>query len=359
MTKLQALYDKFVHRFDEEQRTYLLFSILNLTLSAVSLVMSIINFFTREYILMAVTLGFMLLCVFNVLYLRIHKQKSLFIMIVFTLEILALFGYFIVSGAPQGFSILWITLIPAFAFIAFGIRFGMILCSGAFVLLLFFFWTPIGQGLLMHDYFTDTFMLRFPFVYLSLTVISLYIEAVRFATARRMSEREQNYKFTSQHDQLTGVYNRHAFYQRLAAMLKNPHNRRMSVILMDIDNFKRINDTHGHTAGDDILRNLAEKIQDSTCDHCLSCRWGGEEFLILMNCEHDPYQTCEQIRSAVEGSSVTCGDCVIRYTISLGLCSAQNVTEANIAEMIKYADSAMYESKRNGKNQTSRHDLHF
>ncbi len=335
---------------DDKSRRYLVFLLFNVILAGMALVMTIVNIFSSQYILGIATVTFALLCLINIIYLKVKKEQTLFISILFEIDVFVLFSYFIISGTPDGFSAIWILLIPSLSYIIFGLKNGLIVSLIFFAELIFFFWIPFGKSLLQYEYST-TFMLRFPFIYITLMSMGLYIEFIRSLLSNRVLDREKRYRFASRHDQLTGVYNRHAFYEEITSIIQNEDlkNCPFSLILIDVDNFKGLNDTYGHTVGDEALCNLSKIITNNTCNHCMTCRWGGDEFLVFMHCSHSSTAIADIIRKSVE-HNVTSN---VKYTISIGICSSDTLTQEQIPDIIKYADRALYKSKQHGKNQVT------
>lgn len=165
---------------DDQSRQRLMFIGLNAALAAVAFVMSVVNIFTAEYVLMVSTLVFSALCLLNILLLR-TKVPHTFIYLCFAAEALVLLSFFFITGIPDGFSVLWVCLIPSFALLIFGQRYGSVFSLIALGMLVFLFWIPAGNGLLQYGY-SSTFMLRFPFLYTAIYPISLFEEYVRSET---------------------------------------------------------------------------------------------------------------------------------------------------------------------------------
>lgn len=168
---------------------------------------------------------------------------------------------------------------------------------------------------------------------------------------RRVAIAERN-KFMqeSKHDTLTGLYNRQFFND--SARIELERTRRVpstfSVIMIDIDDFKKINDTEGHAVGDAVLTVFAQVLEKTVRQIDVVARWGGEEFLILCRDtnEQGALTLAGKIRNALRQTTFACHQNV---TASIGLAS---VTEAqNLEDLIKLADMRMYEAKRNGKDQ--------
>ena len=149
-------------------------------------------------------------------------------------------------------------------------------------------------------------------------------------------------------DPMTGLYNRRSMQDFLDRALKE--EQEFSLIMCDIDNFKRVNDTYGHDFGDVVIKEIAHIAQEQVSDHGYVCRWGGEEILILSNDRLD--HTCEiaeGIRHNVEEHVFRCRGKEIHCTLTLGVAGHRvgNVVE----DTIKHADSRLYYGKQNGKNR--------
>lgn len=331
---------------DDQVRQHVMFQMLNLILFAVAATMTVVNVATNENILFWETAVYAVLCLKNlVLSGKSHIAKPFFFM-----ETLILLSVFIVSGIPGGFSILWILIVPAAAMSIFGMKAGSVYSMVLFIDVIFFFWTPYGRDMLMYDY-SDTYMLRFPFVYICIYLTSFYVEWIRQKTMEDLIETERKNRWLYRHDALTGAYNRHAFYEELGNILSNTSGRVVGTVMIDIDDFKQINDTYGHNTGDKVISRLSDIIMKNICEHCLFCRWGGEEFLIVMKCEHDPVKISEAIRCEVEQNQIKLetGE-ILTFTVSIGVSLCGSVEPEAFIEQVDDADKAMYAAKKAGKN---------
>lgn len=127
----------------------------------------------------------------------------------------------------------------------------------------------------------------------------------------------------------------------------------LSVIALDIDHFKLVNDTHGHHAGDLVLKAVAGNLQRFSRDRDLIARFGGEEFMILLpGADHAEAERCaERIREGVAKHAVRAGDDVtMRVTVSLGVAQVNSATES-IEDATSRADKALYAAKTGGRNR--------
>jgi len=153
------------------------------------------------------------------------------------------------------------------------------------------------------------------------------------------------------YDSLTGVYNRSKAQKCLDDVYAKSINLDKSYLLalIDVDNFKHINDGYGHAAGDEALQFIAKKLSELLRSQDVICRWGGEEFLVLLP-ETDMQTGCQLLNQLIEkvsDSPVVLGDEIIYVTLTVGV--AESIARNN-DELIKLADKALYQGKENGKN---------
>ncbi|MFK7872116.1 MAG: GGDEF domain-containing protein [Oligoflexales bacterium] len=160
-------------------------------------------------------------------------------------------------------------------------------------------------------------------------------------------------------DKLTGLYNRTYFEEHLPKILERviaePGQDQISVIMADIDHFKKVNDTHGHQAGDFIIREVSRIFRENFRKSDIAFRYGGEEFLAILPAATaaDAARMAEKVRHAAEAVYVF-NDISIPITVSLGVAQLQ-VEKESAEEAIARADSALYHSKQNGRNLVSIH----
>lgn len=160
----------------------------------------------------------------------------------------------------------------------------------------------------------------------------------------------------SQVDGLTGLYNRR-YWQEMFVKEYKRHMRSeadSSVIMLDIDHFKKINDTYGHPAGDDVIKELGEIIKKATRETDIPGRYGGEEFAIVLtdtpmaNVEF----VAERIRRFVEKSIVVHDEVEISFTVSLGIAGFKT-SYVNETQWLEAADKALYKAKQSGRNKVA------
>ncbi len=159
-------------------------------------------------------------------------------------------------------------------------------------------------------------------------------------------------------DQLTGLYNRRYLASHLSAMFDRAFwtGRPLSVMVLDIDHFKSVNDKHGHDVGDRVLKEFADRISLSIRGIDLACRYGGEEFLIAMPDTDLAFASvvAERLRQEIAAAkfSFNGGRDDLTVTVSIGLASTESGPEEDSAQkLIKRADEALYEAKNGGRNR--------
>lgn len=197
----------------------------------------------------------------------------------------------------------------------------------------------------------------------SLKVLASYIAiALRNACqAQQINRKNRELKRLAVTDYLTGIYNRREFEKHLAALWSSSSRKHhsFSILILDADNFKNINDTYGHPAGDDCLRQLAALLKESvkSPSSCLA-RYGGEEFIIFLDSKaEEAVKVADRIRGEVEAMQVESGDFTISMTVSIGVSTTVNSpssTSTKGAELlISRADEALYLSKKGGRNRVT------
>jgi diguanylate cyclase (GGDEF)-like protein len=162
----------------------------------------------------------------------------------------------------------------------------------------------------------------------------------------------------SSRDTLTGLYNRWFVIEKIDSEINRAlrHGSSMSLLMLDLDHFKRINDTWGHTAGDHVLQSIGKLLRDSCRVYDVPGRYGGEEFCILLPETRVGNTTvvAERIRSRLESTEMLCGDDKVVVTASIGIAGmeAPEATElVSPAVLIDRADRALYSAKSHGRNR--------
>jgi diguanylate cyclase (GGDEF)-like protein len=192
---------------------------------------------------------------------------------------------------------------------------------------------------------------------------------VRLRAGRRILELQQQLlaarealRQQATHDGLTGLLNRNAILELLHKELARAarEDRPLSVLMVDLDRFKQINDTHGHAAGDAVLRESARRMKDAIRNYDSVGRYGGEEFLILLpGCDGDnAFNQAERVRESFAGSPFVTGAYSLMVTCSIGASSrlhpSDGPSSGDEKDLLREADLALYRAKDAGRDRVAR-----
>lgn len=156
--------------------------------------------------------------------------------------------------------------------------------------------------------------------------------------------------YTSNHDMLTGLYNRR-FFEGIMKRSKEEKERSFSVAMIDVDDFKKFNDTYGHEVGDKVLELVSWCIKECLPPNAVAVRWGGEEFILYLPLM-DNEETCyvmEKLRSCLKNRPVDYKGKKLTVTVTVGVCTGDNISDYE--KYIRDADQMLYWGKNHGKNQ--------
>jgi len=351
--------------FDEKMRYRLQLIIIPMIFGVVALLMSLLNYLTHQTTLMIVTLSFGAVELFIAIKSTFFtRDKATYVL--FYAAILALFLFFIITGGAEGFSILWICILPMAGGIVLGNKNNLIFSGIIFLTLVFFFWTDFGSHLLQYHY-DATFKLRFPFMYLGFFAMGYGCEYIRSAIYQELVKARETYETLSEIDYLTKINNRLFFYQAFEREKEVIcQAEKVGFLIADIDDFKQFNDRYGHSLGDQVLVEVAQRLKDHIKERGIICRWGGEEFAAVIYKGDDIIERVEQIRQDIEALNIKKDETCLHVTVSIGLflVDAKEVSDEkkqsfNLDVLIDLADQNMYRAKEEGKNKivtTRTHD---
>ena len=181
-------------------------------------------------------------------------------------------------------------------------------------------------------------------------LISIAILAVAYLTVGRYQKRLE---IMATKDSLTGINNRHIFeiVSKQTIKMAIRKNEDLSALILDIDHFKKINDSFGHLIGDKVLVNVANILIKHVRDSDLVCRWGGEEFIVLLpnSNSEKTFALAEKIRNAIMSESIQHNGQSINITVSIGVSDYEESESEN--SFLKRVDKALYKAKNNGRNR--------
>ena len=177
----------------------------------------------------------------------------------------------------------------------------------------------------------------------------------QMASSLKHSQVFSSMKDMAIYDTLTNLYNRRYINQVLEAEFRDSSLKRqpLSIIMLDIDHFKAINDRYGHDKGDRALIHIASLLKESLRKHDIVARFGGEEFIVVLPkaTMRDAVVIAERIRRSVEATPLSVGDEKVHFTVSLGIAAIPAIWPKSKEEFIKFADTALYEAKGKGRNK--------
>ena len=186
-------------------------------------------------------------------------------------------------------------------------------------------------------------------------LIALVLDVTeRTRAGRELQAMQARLREQSTHDSLTGLYNRLYLEETLGRELLSAARRRqpLSVIMGDLDHFKAVNDSHGHQAGDQVLRAFGALLKQHARGSDIYCRYGGEEFLLVLPDmgAADAAVRAEQLRQALAATPIPCGGLALSVTASFGVATFMQHGQRG-DELIAAADKALYAAKRGGRNR--------
>ena len=165
-----------------------------------------------------------------------------------------------------------------------------------------------------------------------------------------LEEREKRYGI----EPLTGLKRREVLERELKQLLKTGERRKTgtSLIFVDLDNFKKVNDEMGHQKGDEVLKRIANLLNGPTRSTDMLARYGGDEFIVLLpnTSEADAFTVAEKLRIALDADKELQK---LDVTASLGVCSSEVSKATDVATFIHHADIAVYDAKHGGKNRVA------
>ncbi len=177
----------------------------------------------------------------------------------------------------------------------------------------------------------------------------------QMAASLRHSRRFRSIKDLAQYDSLTKLYNRRYFEERLTIEGKKSFlgGNPLALIMVDIDHFKKVNDTFGHTEGDKALREISSLLRASVRKKDVVARYGGEEFILILPEARleEALTIAERIRRTVETNPFEMGKTRLNITVSLGISHFPSHRPSSKEDLVRMADEALYDAKRGGRNR--------
>lgn len=262
-----------------------------------------------------------------------------------------LFTYLIASGGESNTGPLWFYVFPPLLFFLTNLKTGTMILLLVYLVAIIVFQFP-DLPFVLAEYSRD-FKIRF-FATLSFeSVFCFILEASRLKARNQLLDLARTHEYAARTDELTGLANRRDILNRLSEEFSRYKRlgHHFSIVLIDLDLFKNINDVHGHNAGDAALKQFASLTQCLVRNTDVAARWGGEEFLLLLPDTSliSALTLAERLRSEVADADFTFNNQNLPLTISAGICSV--VQAGSIDDMLRQADLQLYCAKESGRNR--------
>jgi len=325
-----------------------LFAIVGLSLTAA---MGILAFMRGDsplgFSLMIASLVYLLSYLFQHITGKIIISSAVIIFSLYTLMI-----YLVYSGGVENTGPLWIFLVSPVALFIRGLKQGLVETS-IFLSIVFLIMFVPGEFFSNESYIPE-FRIRLMLSFLTVTFLSACYEYSREQSQRYTLELNKQYEKLAHYDQLTTLANRRGALKKLEIEQPSMIRQRdsLSVIVCDVDHFKKINDRYGHNAGDAVLVQLAQIFKQLIRGQDMIARWGGEEFLFILphTSAEDAAIVAQKIHGALRNETILYQETKIPVTVSMGIEIMQ--PDQTIDEVINAADNYLYQAKREGRNQT-------
>jgi diguanylate cyclase (GGDEF)-like protein len=268
-----------------------------------------------------------------------------------TTSLMLLMVYLVYTGGVNGTGPLWIYIVPPMTLFFGGMRKGLfnLSCFAIVISVLMFY----PDDKLLATSYTYEFKSRLLYSFLTVSFLFAFYEYARQSSFSRMQEMSDEFEKQAMHDPLSGLLNRRGMLDEL----NNEFDRRkryqhdLTVMMCDIDHFKKINDRYGHDKGDDIIKEFADLFKFGLRKQDAISRWGGEEYLLLLpetNGEH-ALQLAEKLRMKIEQTEFQHNNKKFNVTVSFGLYQINH--DDNIDQSISKADNNLYKAKEQGRNR--------
>jgi diguanylate cyclase (GGDEF)-like protein len=216
---------------------------------------------------------------------------------------------------------------------------------------------PLGEWFFLKTvarFFADTALLSFFYT----EIASLIVFSVFGFIIGGYVDKLENLAFR---DKLTGLYNRHYLMNRLAEIgkLSKRYEERSSLMMLDLDHFKKVNDTYGHMVGDETLRAVAKQVVGTLRETDIASRYGGEEFIVI--CPHTSIHECEKLAERIRLAVSQIEENDLGYsgsqTVSAGVFEIPPAHNLTIDQILNYLDQALYRAKQEGRNRVAVYEL--
>jgi diguanylate cyclase (GGDEF)-like protein len=351
-TRNSVLAENATLDFDLQRRTRIVGMVM-IFFAALTGIFSIQAFMQNDYVSASI-LGVLFLLNFVAVRRHFLARSHTLSQWVAGLTLFSLFFYSLLSGGPTSISTLWgLAIIPS-SFYVLGQKRGLICTAAIFGFVILLAASMMNERIQATFLTTDivTFEHRLFSAMLLVAALAILQEYDRSrAVENLLISREQMRRLASI-DELTGLANRRTMAEQLRVQERRCHERheQYSIILCDIDHFKRINDVYGHEVGDKVITAVAQVLKENLREFDTVARWGGEEFLVMLPRTNldGATQVAEKLQAAFNQQHISHETAVINATMSFGVASAD--AHIHVDECVRRADRRLYRAKYIGRN---------
>lgn len=356
---------KYLYRHTDSQANYdaIRYSGITAAIAGIHLLFLILFFIMGVYPMVAYNSSvFVMYIIISKNLSNLKKYNRIYFIFLFEVVIHAFIATIFV-GWDFGFMFYIIAFIPCCFFLTFSIAafkrqmmypfittafvFGFFVIAKCISYFIDPIYTDYPNGIKILFYFINIFIGFFTTLFFS-ALFSIEVNSMQM----KMENDQQNLEDQASYDPLTHFLNRRSMNERLNHAQRNAIINEVpySLIMSDIDNFKKFNDTYGHDCGDYVLQTISKIMGQQIRTRDSACRWGGEEFLLLVAEGMDAaIDVAERIRSNVENYDFTYEGQALHVTITLGV--STYYANSKVKTLIEIADKRLYKGKENGKNQ--------
>ncbi|MEH6712320.1 MAG: GGDEF domain-containing protein [Paraglaciecola polaris] len=273
-----------------------------------------------------------------------------------TYALMVLMLYLVITGGVKSTGPLWIYIVPPVVLFFGGLKRGLIYVGLFAVAVIVVMWYPNNTMLLAH--YSDEFKSRLIYSFITVGMLFVFYEYSRQRSFKILQELSQRFEKQARLDPLSGLQNRRGMLEKLEYEHQRTlrHTKNMTIMMCDIDNFKRVNDEFGHDAGDQVIKEVGQLFAKGLRKQDTVARWGGEEFLFLLpeTTQEQAFILAEKLRIKVADSEYVFGSTRLSVTVSIGI--YQMHPQDSLDHAISRADTNLYRAKTHGRNCTVKTD---
>lgn len=329
--------------FDNHRKTVL--NVLLIFTATGGVMFAAINFQGGKFVLASIELAAAAVSIMLLIYLKQNNDSKRFrllaLFFVLMLCIIMLFAFLHndISITVYIFAL----IIPLLAHILLGTRIGVVVTA---------IFLSLAYAIFFYSYH-DHYVLSRPDTIASVMTVPLFIWGLAYSYEHANETAKEQLMGLASRDFLTGLFNRSVlndmFNYKLKRSIKN--NQKLSLLVADLDHFKKINDLYGHNVGDEFIKRFADILQQHSGENSTCFRIGGEEFCVILSKTDlsTSHEIAENIRQITENMNINSEQNSIHVTVSIGVATCNNMT-CEMTDLLKLADQNLYKAKQQGRN---------